>query len=171
MADIVAAAAAPVKTPRKAFRPKNAAQLAEHLKFRAMITAAIQRPRYTHQCRMHVIKYLMNNHVVGNDVEEVYDEMKKRHEAAVKAATLKQSKGTGGAKPKRVAAKKAKAVSAKTKTSPKKAAAKLPKTAASAKPTTAAATKPKTAAAEKAAKPKKPAKRPARKAAKPNVAT
>ncbi|KAK7477081.1 hypothetical protein BaRGS_00031667 [Batillaria attramentaria] len=88
MADNEPAAAAPVKT-HTAFRPKNLAELVEHLKYRLMITDVIERQRSGSR-RRNLLKFLMAHYVIGNDIPKINAHKKKNHKAAaLTAATLK----------------------------------------------------------------------------------
>ena len=167
----VAQAKAPAK---KAAKPRKPAKPADHPKYNAMIAAAITSLKERGgSSRQAVLKYILANYKVGNEVAKINARVKTALKAGVKAGTLKQAKGTGASGSfrlgEKVAAAKPKKAK-KPKAAAKKPAAKKPKAAGAKKPKSPkkkpAAKKPKSPA-KKAAKPKKVAKSPAKKAAKP----
>ena len=146
----VAQAKAPAK---KAAKPRKPAKPADHPKYNAMIAAAIASLKERGgSSRQAVLKYIMANYKVGNEVAKINARVKTALKAGVKAGTLKQAKGTGASGSFRLGEKKVAAAKPKKAKKPK-AAAKKPKSPA-----------------KKAAKPKKVAKSPAKKAAKPKKA-
>ena len=168
----VAQAKAPAK---KAAKPKKPAKPADHPKYNAMIAAAIASLKERGgSSRQAVLKYIMANYKVGDEVAKINARVKTALKAGVKAGTLKQAKGTGASGSFRLGEKKVAAAkpkkAKKPKAAAKKPAAKKPKAAGAKKPKSPkkkpAAKKPKSPA-KKAAKPKKVAKSPAKKAAKP----
>ena len=169
-------AAAPAPTPaKKAAKPRKPAKLADHPKYNVMIAAAIASLKERGgSSRQAVLKYIMANYKVGNEVAKINARVKSALKAGVKAGTLKQAKGTGASGSFRLGEKKVAAAkpkkTKKPKAAAKKPAAKKPKATAAKKPKSpkkkAAAKKPKTVK-KAAAKPKKVAKSPAKKAAKP----
>ena len=166
----VAQAKAPAK---KAAKPRKPTKPADHPKYNVMIAAAITSLKERGgSSRQAVLKYIMANYKVGNEVAKINARVKTALKAGVKAGTLKQAKGTGASGSFRLGEKKVAAAKPKKP----KAAAKKPKVAK--KPKAAGAKKPKSpkkkpaakkpkSPAKKAAKPKKVAKSPAKKAAKP----
>ena len=167
-------AAAPAKAPaKKAAKPRKPAKPAEHPKYNVMIAAAITALKERGgSSRQAVLKYIMANYKVGNEVTKINARVKSALKAGVKAGTLKQAKGTGASGSFRLGEKKVAAAKPKKAKKPK-VAAKKPKAAAVKKPKSpkkkTAAKKPKSPA-KKAAKPKKVAKFPTKKAAKPKKA-
>jgi histone H1/5 len=159
MADAVAAPA-----PAKAQKAKKPTKSADHPKYNVMINTAVAALKERGgSSRQAILKYIMANYKVGNEVSKINARLKTALKAGVKAGTLKQVKGTGAsgsfrlgekvaAKPKVKKLKAAKPKVAKPKTAkPKKA--KSPKKAAGAK-------KPKSPKKPKAAKPAKKAAKP-----------
>ena len=174
MADV----AAPAKSPaKKAAKPRKPAKPAAHPKYSVMIAAAIASLKErSGSSRQAVLKYILANYKVGNELTKINARVKAALKAGVKAGTLKQAKGTGASGSFRLGEKKVAAVK-KPKAATKKPAAKKPKAAGAAKkaksPKKAAAKKPKVAKSPKKVAVKKPqkAKSPAKKAtAKPKKA-
>ena len=155
-------AAAPAKAPaKKSAKPRKPAKPAEHPKYNVMIAAAITALKERGgSSRQAVLKYIMANYKVGNEVTKINARVKSALKAGVKAGTLKQAKGTGASGSFRLGEKKVAA--AKTEKAKKpEAATKKPKAAGAAKKpqslkNRAAAEKPKSAA-KTADKPKKAA--------------
>jgi len=180
MSDAVAAAPAPVKSPRK--KAAKAKKPANHPKYSEMIKQAIGALKERGgSSRQAILKYIIKTFNVGKDEKSVNNHLKLALRAGVRNASLKQAKGSGASGSFKVgegAAKKAKkpaAKKAKKAASPKKPKAKKPKAAAAAKPKKAKSLKkPKAAKPKKAkaASPKKPkaAKPKKAKAAKPKKA-
>uniref|UniRef100_A0A914XAA3 H15 domain-containing protein n=1 Tax=Plectus sambesii TaxID=2011161 RepID=A0A914XAA3_9BILA len=185
-----AATAAPKATPKKASPKKKAAGAskakapASHPTYQAMIKAAITHLKEAKgSSRAALLKYILQNYKVGDNVKLVNSRIRAALKRGVTAGGLKQVKGTGASGSFRLGDKAKKAAVAKPKKAkkaakPKKAAAEgaaaKPKKAK--KPATpkkaAAAKKPKTP--KKKASPKKPKaakKSPAKKAAKPKKAS
>ncbi|KAK7091923.1 histone H1-delta-like [Littorina saxatilis] len=178
--DSTPAAPAPAKTPvKKATKPRTAAKPADHPKYIAMVAAAVGSLKERGgSSRQAILKYIMANYNVGDEVTKINARIKTALKSGVTDGTLKQAKGTGATgsfrlgdkkvaadKPKPKKVMKPKTVVTKKPKSPKKVAVKKPET-----PTKkAAASKPKKVKIA-AAKPKK-AKSPAKKAAnKPKAA-
>jgi len=172
MAD-TAPAAAPAK--KRATKPKAPAA---HPKYVDMIRAALESLKERGgSSRQAILKYIMANFKVGNEVNSINAHLKLALKSGVKKGALKQAKGTGasgsfklGEKPKTEKKPKAKKVSKPKAAKPKKAAAAAkPKKAAGEKKTADKKKKsPKKAAAPKKVKtPKKkaPAKSPKKAAA------
>ena len=162
-------AATPVK--KKASKPKVPAA---HPKYVDMIRAALESLKERGgSSRQAILKYIMANFKVGNDVNSINSHLKLALKSGVKKGALKQAKGTGasgsfklGDKPKTEKKPKAKKVTKPKAAKPKKAAGEK-KTAEKKKKS------PKKAAAPKKVKtPKKkaPAKSPKKAAAKPKKA-
>ncbi|KAL8559425.1 hypothetical protein ACOMHN_045222 [Nucella lapillus] len=161
MSDAAAAPASPAKKAAK--KPKKPTKPADHPKYNEMIAAAVTSLKERGgSSRQAILKYVMANYKVGNEVTKINARVKTALKSGVKAGTLKQPKGTGASGSFRLGDKKVTAKPAAKK--PK--AAKKPAAKKAAKPKKAAAKKPKSPA-KKAAKPKKAAKSPAKKAAKP----
>ncbi|XP_022313751.2 histone H1-like [Crassostrea virginica] len=170
-------AATPVK--KKASKPKVPAA---HPKYVDMIRAALESLKERGgSSRQAILKYIMANFKVSNDVNSINSHLKLALKSGVKKGALKQAKGTGasgsfklGDKPKTEKKPKAKKVTKPKAAKPKKAAAAKPKKAAGEKKTAEKKKKsPKKAAAPKKVKtPKKkaPAKSPKKVAAKPKKA-
>jgi histone H1/5 len=135
MSDV--AAAAPAKA-QKAKKPRKPTKPADHPKYNVMIAAVAALKERGGSSRQAILKYIMANYKVGNEVTKINARLKTALKAGVKASTLKQAKGTGASGSFRLGEKVAKPKAAK----PKKA--KKPKAA-----------KPKKIAKPKAAKPKK----------------
>ncbi|XP_061167864.1 histone H1-delta-like [Saccostrea echinata] len=179
MADTAAPAKSPAK--KKAAKPKVPAA---HPKYIDMISTAVASLKERGgSSRQAILKYIMANYKVGNDVNSINAHLKMALKNGVKKGALKQAKGTGasgsfklGDKPKTEKKPKAKKVAKPKAAKPKKPAgekkAKTPKKKTAAKkPARPKKTKsPKKKAAPKspkkaAAKPKK-AKTPKKAAAK-----
>ena len=174
----VMADTAPVAAPAKkrATKPKAPAT---HPKYVDMIRAALESLKERGgSSRQAILKYIMANFKVGNEVNSINAHLKLALKSGVKKGALKQAKGTGasgsfklGEKPKTEKKPKAKKVSKPKAAKPKKAAAAAakPKKAAGEKKTAEKKKKsPKKAAAPKKVKtPKKkaPAKSPKKAAA------
>ena len=173
----VMADTAPVAAPAKkrATKPKAPAT---HPKYVDMIRAALESLKERGgSSRQAILKYIMANFKVGNEVNSINAHLKLALKSGVKKGALKQAKGTGasgsfklGEKPKTEKKPKAKKVSKPKTAKPKKAAAAAkPKKAAGEKKTAEKKKKsPKKAAAPKKVKtPKKkaPAKSPKKAAA------
>ncbi|KAL8578189.1 hypothetical protein ACOMHN_050836 [Nucella lapillus] len=169
------AAAAPALAKKAAAKPRKPTKPADHPKYNVMIAAAVTSLKERGgSSRQAILKYVMANYKVGNEVTKINARVKTALKAGVKAGTLKQAKGTGASGSFRLGEKKVEAKKPAAKVKKPKAAAKKPK-----KPAAKKAVKPKKAAAtkkvakspaKKAAKPKKVAKSPAKKAAKPKKA-
>ncbi|KAL8580541.1 hypothetical protein ACOMHN_057984 [Nucella lapillus] len=170
------AAAAPAPAKKAAAKPRKPTKPADHPKYNVMIAAAVTSLKErSGSSRQAILKYVMANYKVGNEVTKINARVKSALKAGVKAGTLKQAKGTGASGSFRLGEKKVEAKKpAAKKVKKPKAAAKKPK-----KPAAKKAVKPKKAAAtkkvakspaKKAAKPRKVAKSPAKKAAKPKKA-
>ena len=165
-------AAAPAK--KKVTKPKVPAA---HPKYVDMIRAALESLKERGgSSRQAILKYIMANFKVGNDVNSINAHLKMALKNGVKKGALKQAKGTGasgsfklGDKPKTEKKPKAKKVAKPKAAKPKKAAAAKPKKAAGEKKTAEKKKSPKKAAKPKKAKtPKKTAtKSPKKAAAKP----
>ncbi|KAL8606364.1 hypothetical protein ACOMHN_050844 [Nucella lapillus] len=150
------AAAAPALAMKAAAKPRKPTKPADHPKYNVMIAAAVTSLKERGgSSRQAILKYVMANYKVGNEVTKINARVKTALKAGVKAGTLKQAKGTGASGSFRLGEKKPKKPAAKKAVKPKKAAA-----------TKKVAKSP----AKKAAKPKKVAKSPAKKAAKPKKA-
>ena len=173
----VMADTAPVAAPAKKRATKPKAPAA-HPKYVDMIRAALESLKERGgSSRQAILKYIMANFKVGNDVNSINAHLKLALKSGVKKGALKQAKGTGasgsfklGEKPKTEKKPKAKKVSKPKAAKPKKAAAAgKPKKAAGEKKTAEKKKKsPKKAAAPKKVKtPKKkaPAKSPKKAAA------
>lgn len=188
----MSAVAAPA--PAKKAAPKKAKAPAAHPKYSEMISQAVTSLKERGgSSRQAILKYIMANFKVGDNVNSINSHLKMALRAGVKNNSLKQSKGTGASgsfkvgevkkaakpkvkkavKPKKPAAKKPKKAKTPKKAAAKPKKAKSPKKAAKPKkvktPKKAAAAKPKKAKTPKkaaAAKPKKAAKKPAKKPAK-----
>ncbi|XP_078317328.1 uncharacterized protein LOC111119173 [Crassostrea virginica] len=173
----VMADTAPVAAPAKkrATKPKAPAT---HPKYVDMIGAALESLKERGgSSRQAILKYIMANFKVGNEVNSINAHLKLALKSGVKKGALKQAKGTGasgsfklGEKPKTEKKPKAKKVSKPKAAKPKKAAAAAkPKKATGEKKTAEKKKKsPKKAAAPKKVKtPKKkaPAKSPKKAAA------
>ena len=167
-------AAAPA-SPKKVKAAKKPAKQAEHPTYAVMIAAAVGALKERGgSSRQAILKYIMANYKVGDEVNKINARVKSALKAGVKAGSLKQAKGTGATGSFRLGEKKAE----KKPKAPKKA--KKPAAAAAKKPKSPVkkAAKPKKAASPKKAKSpakaKKPAtkkpKSPAKKAAKPKAA-
>ena len=126
MSDAAAPAPAAVKaksTPKKkTSKPKTAAA---HPKYNVMIAAAISSLKERGgSSRQAILKYILANYKVGDNPNAVNARLKTALKSGVKAATLKQSKGTGASGSFRLGEKKVekkpKKVTKKPK-SPKKA--------------------------------------------------
>ena len=180
--EVMAATAAPAATTptkKKVSKPKVPAA---HPKYVDMIRAALGSLKERGgSSRQAILKYIMANFKVGNDVNSINSHLKLALKSGVKKGALKQAKGTGasgsfklGEKPKTEKKPKAKKVTKPKAAKPKKAAAAKPKKAAGEKKTAEKKKKsPKKAAAPKKVKtPKKkaPAKSPKKAAAKPKKA-
>ena len=164
--------AAPAK--KKVSKPKVPAA---HPKYIDMVKAALgSLKERSGSSRQAILKYVMANYKVGNDVNSINAHLKMALRNGVKKGALKQAKGTGatgsftlGDKPKAENKPKSKKVAKPKAAKPKKAAAAKPKKAAGEKKVKKS---PKKAAAPKKAKtPKKKAaakspKKPAAKAPK-----
>ncbi|XP_061176334.1 histone H1-delta-like [Saccostrea echinata] len=163
MADTAPPAKSPAK--KKAAKPKVPAA---HPKYIDMISAAVASLKERGgSSRQAILKYIMANYKVGNDVNSINAHLKMALKSGVKKGALKQAKGTGasgsfklGDKPKTEKKPKAKKVAKSKAAKPKKAATKPKKPAGEKK----AKTPKKKAAAKKPAGPKK-AKSPKKKAA------
>ena len=152
--------AAPAK--KKVSKPKVPAA---HPKYIDMIKAALGSLKERGgSSRQAILKYVMANYKVGNDVNSINAHLKLALKSGVKKGALKQAKGKGasgsfklGDKPKAEKKPKAKKAAApkKAKTPKKTAAAKSPKKAAAKAPKKAKT--PKKAAAKKSKTPKKAA--------------
>ena len=173
-----AAPAATTPTKKKVSKPKVPAA---HPKYVDMIRAALESLKERGgSSRQAILKYIMANFKVGNDVNSINSHLKLALKSGVKKGALKQAKGTGasgsfklGEKPKTEKKPKAKKVTKPKAAKPKKAAAAKPKKAAGEKKTAEKKKSPKKAAAPKKVKtPKKkaPAKSPKKAAAKPKKA-
>ncbi len=173
----VMADTAPVAAPAKKRATKPKAPAA-HPKYVDMIRAALESLKERGgSSRQALLKYIMANFKVGNEVNSINAHLKLALKSGVKKGALKQAKGTGasgsfklGEKPKTEKKPKAKKVSKPKAAKPKKAAAAgKPKKAAGEKKTAEKKKKsPKKAAAPKKVKtPKKkaPAKSPKKAAA------
>ncbi|XP_078318465.1 uncharacterized protein LOC144620726 [Crassostrea virginica] len=173
----VMADTAPVAAPAKKRATKPKAPAA-HPKYVDMIRAALESLKERGgSSRQAILKYIMANFKVGNEVNSINAHLKLALKSGVKKGALKQAKGTGasgsfklGEKPKTEKKPKAKKVSKPKAAKPKKAAAAAkPKKAAGEKKTADKKKKsPKKAAAPKKVKtPKKkaPAKSPKKAAA------
>ena len=172
----VMADTAPVAAPAKKRATKPKAPAA-HPKYVDMIRAALESLKERGgSSRQAILKYIMANFKVGNEVNSINAHLKLALKSGVKKGALKQAKGTGasgsfklGEKPKTEKKPKAKKVSKPKTAKPKKAAAAKPKKAAGEKKTADKKKKsPKKAAAPKKVKtPKKkaPAKSPKKAAA------
>ena len=172
----VMADTAPVAAPAKKRATKPKAPAA-HPKYVDMIRAALESLKERGgSSRQAILKYIMANFKVGNEVNSINAHLKLALKSGVKKGALKQAKGTGasgsfklGEKPKTEKKPKAKKVSKPKTAKPKKAAAAKPKKAAGEKKTAEKKKKsPKKAAAPKKVKtPKKkaPAKSPKKAAA------
>ena len=184
--------AAPAK--KKVSKPKVPAA---HPKYIDMIKAALGSLKERGgSSRQAILKYVMANYKVGNDVNSINAHLKMALKSGVKKGALKQAKGKGAsgsfklgdkpkaekkpkakkvtkpkaAKPKKAAAAKPKKATGekKVKKTPKKAAA--PKKAKTPKKTAAAAKSPKKTAAKAPKKAKTPKKATAKKAKTPKKA-
>nr|XP_034299742.1 uncharacterized protein LOC117681021 [Crassostrea gigas] len=167
----------PVK--KKVTKPKVPAA---HPKYVDMIRAALESLRERGgSSRQAILKYIMANFKVGNDVNPINVHLKMALKNGVKKGALKQAKGTGatgsfklGDKPKTEKKPKAKKVTKPKAAKPKKATAVKPRKAAGEKKTAEKKKKsPKKAAGPKKVKtPKKKtaAKSPKKAAAKPKKA-
>ena len=184
--------AAPAK--KKVSKPKVPAA---HPKYIDMIKAALGSLKERGgSSRQAILKYVMANYKVGNDVNSINAHLKLALKSGVKKGALKQAKGKGAsgsfklgdkpkaekkpkakkvakpkaAKPKKAAAAKPKKATGekKVKKTPKKAAA--PKKAKTPKKTAAAAKSPKKTAAKAPKKAKTPKKATAKKAKTPKKA-
>ena len=167
-----AAAPTPAKAPaakapaKKAAKPRKPTKLADHPKYNVMIAAAIASLKErSGSSRQAVLKYVMANYKVGNEVTKINARVKTALKAGVKAGTLKQAKGTGASGSFRLGDKKVAAAKPKKAKKPK-AAAKKPAAKKPKSPKKKTAAKKPKSPAKKAAKPKKAAKSPAKKAAK-----
>ena len=173
--------AAPAK--KKVSKPKVPAA---HPKYIDMIKAALGSLKERGgSSRQAILKYVMANYKVGNDVNSINAHLKMALKSGVKKGALKQAKGKGasgsfklGDKPKAEKKPKAKKVTKPKAAKPKKAAAAKPKKATGEKkvkktPKKAAAPKkaktPKKTAAAKS--PKKTAAKAPKKAKTPKKAT
>lgn len=173
--------AAPAK--KKVSKPKVPAA---HPKYIDMIKAALGSLKERGgSSRQAILKYVMANYKVGNDVNSINAHLKMALKSGVKKGALKQAKGKGasgsfklGDKPKAEKKPKAKKVAKPKAAKPKKAAAAKPKKATGEKkvkktPKKAAAPKkaktPKKTAAAKS--PKKTAAKAPKKAKTPKKAT
>ena len=173
--------AAPAK--KKVSKPKVPAA---HPKYIDMIKAALGSLKERGgSSRQAILKYVMANYKVGNDVNSINAHLKLALKSGVKKGALKQAKGKGasgsfklGEKPKAEKKPKAKKVTKPKAAKPKKAAAAKPKKATGEKkvkktPKKAAAPKkaktPKKTAAAKS--PKKTAAKAPKKAKTPKKAT
>ena len=150
--------AAPAK--KKVSKPKVPAA---HPKYIDMIKAALGSLKERGgSSRQAILKYVMANYKVGNDVNSINAHLKLALKSGVKKGALKQAKGKGasgsfklGDKPKAEKKPKAKKVAKPKAAKPKKAAAAKPKKAAGEKKVKK--TPKKTAAPKKAKTPKKTA--------------
>ena len=135
----VAQAKAPAK---KAAKPRKPTKPADHPKYNVMIAARHHLPEGARVVPpgQAVLKYIMANYKVGNEVAKINARVKTALKAGVKAGTLKQAKGTGASGSFRLGEKKVAAAKPKKAKKPK-AAAKKPKVAK--KPKAAGAKKPK----------------------------
>lgn len=168
--------ATPTPAKKKVTKPKVPAA---HPKYVDMIRAALESLKERGgSSRQAILKYIMANYKVGNDVNSINAHLKMALKNGVKKGALKQAKGTGasgsfklGDKPKTEKKPKAKKVAKPKAAKPKKAAAAKPKKAAGEKKTAEKKKKsPKKAAGPKKVKtPKKKAaaKSPKKAAAKP----
>ena len=158
--------AAPAK--KKVSKPKVPAA---HPKYIDMIKAALGSLKERGgSSRQAILKYVMANYKVGNDVNSINAHLKMALKSGVKKGALKQAKGKGasgsfklGDKPKAEKKPKAKKVAKPKAAKPKKAAAAKPKKAAGEKKVKK--TPKKTAAPKKAKSPKKTAAKSPKKAA------
>ena len=173
--EVMAATTATTPVKKKASKPKVPAA---HPKYVDMIRTALESLKERGgSSRQAILKYIMANFKVGNDVNSINSHLKLALKSGVKKGALKQAKGTGasgsfklGDKPKTEKKPKAKKVTKPKAAKPKKAAAAKPKKAAGEKKTAEKKKSPKKAAAPKKVKtPKKkaPAKSPKKAAAKP----
>ena len=150
--------AAPAK--KKVSKPKVPAA---HPKYIDMIKAALGSLKERGgSSRQAILKYVMANYKVGNDVNSINAHLKLALKSGVKKGALKQAKGKGasgsfklGDKPKAEKKPKAKKVAKPKAAKPKKAAAAKPKKAAGEKKVKK--TPKKTAAPKKAKTPEKTA--------------
>ncbi|XP_052691998.1 histone H1-delta-like [Crassostrea angulata] len=160
---------------KKVTKPKVPAA---HPKYVDMIRAALESLKERGgSSRQAILKYIMANYKVGNDVNSINAHLKMALKNGVKKGALKQAKGTGasgsfklGDKPKTEKKPKAKKVAKPKAAKPKKAAAAKPKKVAGEKKTAEKKKSPKKAAGPKKVKtPKKKAatKSPKKAAAKP----
>ena len=168
----IMSAAAPA-SPKKVKAAKKPAKQAEHPTYAVMIAAAVGALKERGgSSRQAILKYIMANYKVGDEVNKINARVKSALKAGVKAGSLKQAKGTGATGSFRLGEKKAEKKPKAPKKAKKPAAAKKPKSPAkkAAKPKKAASPK----KAKSPAKAKKPAakkpKSPAKKAAKPKAA-
>ena len=171
----VMADTAPVAAPAKKRATKPKAPAA-HPKYVDMIRAALESLKERGgSSRQAILKYIMANFKVGNEVNSINAHLKLALKSGVKKGALKQAKGTGasgsfklGEKPKTEKKPKAKKVSKPKAAKPKKAAAAAkPKKAAGEKKTAGKKSPKKAAAPKKVKTPKKkaPAKSPKKTAA------
>ncbi|XP_022323544.2 uncharacterized protein LOC144622993 [Crassostrea virginica] len=159
MADTAPAAPA-TAAKKRATKPKAPAA---HPKYVDMIRAALESLKERGgSSRQAILKYIMANFKVGNDVNSINAHLKLALKSGVKKGALKQAKGTGasgsfklGEKPKTEKKPKAKKVSKPKTAKPKKAAAAKPKKAAGEKKTAEKKKK----SPKKAAAPKKAARK------------
>nr|XP_022314090.1 histone H3-like centromeric protein hH3v [Crassostrea virginica]XP_022314091.1 histone H3-like centromeric protein hH3v [Crassostrea virginica] len=155
-----AAPAATTPTKKKVSKPKVPAA---HPKYVDMIRAALESLKERGgSSRQAILKYIMANFKVGNDVNSINSHLKLALKSGVKKGALKQAKGTGasgsfklGEKPKTEKKPKAKKVTKPKAAKPKKAAAAKPKKAAGEKKTAEKKKK----SPKKAAAPKKAARK------------
>ena len=119
---------------KKVTKPKVPAA---HPKYVDMIRAALESLKERGgSSRQAILKYIMANYKVGNDVNSINAHLKMALKNGVKKGALKQAKGTGasgsfklGDKPKTEKKPKAKKVAKPKAAKPKKAAAAKPKKA------------------------------------------
>ncbi|KAL8606361.1 hypothetical protein ACOMHN_050841 [Nucella lapillus] len=143
------AAAAPAPAKKAAAKPRKPTKPADHPKYNVMIAAAVTSLKErSGSSRQAILKYVMANYKVGNEVTKINARVKTALKAGVKAGTLKQAKGTGASGSFRLGEKKVAKSPAKKAAKPKKVAKSPAKKAAKLKK----AKTPKKAAAKKPAK-------------------
>jgi histone H1/5 len=187
-ADVVPVASPKTVSPKKAASPKKRATTtkkakvpASHPTYHAMIKAAITHLKEVKgSSRAAILKYILQNYKVGDNVKLVNARIRSALKRGVTAGALKQVKGTGASGSFRLGDKAKKATTAKPKKAAKakkpageKAAAK-PKKAKKPKSPKKKASPKKPKTPKKKASPKKPKaakKSPAKKAAKPKKAS
>lgn len=130
--------------PAKKAAPKKAKAPAAHPKYSEMVGQAITALKERGgSSRQAILKYILKNFKVGDNVNAINSHLKMALRAGVKNNSLKQSKGTGASGSFKVGeVKKAAKPKVKKAVKPKKPAAKKPKKAKT----------PKKAPAKKAAK-------------------